>query len=130
MANRIHRALKIIAFNASGIWMQCHELRKQLQDLRIDVALFAETYLKPCEWFLFQITTLSNWLTLGKEGGTAVAVRKVIPRTQADLPPLVSVEATGVCIPAVKGQYYGTCSCLWISMSYVEWHRYHSAIEI
>ncbi|PNF15438.1 hypothetical protein B7P43_G18173, partial [Cryptotermes secundus] len=35
----------------------------------------------------------------GQKGGTAVAVRKGIPQNLVDLPPLVSVEATGVCIP-------------------------------
>jgi hypothetical protein len=34
----------------------------------------------------------------GRKGGTAVAVRKGIPHNHVDLPPLVSVEATGVCI--------------------------------
>jgi hypothetical protein len=35
----------------------------------------------------------------GRKGGTAVAVRKGIPHNHVDLPPLVTVEATGVCIP-------------------------------
>jgi hypothetical protein len=35
----------------------------------------------------------------GRKGGTAVAVRRGVPRSYVDLPPLVSVEATGVCIP-------------------------------
>jgi hypothetical protein len=35
----------------------------------------------------------------GRKGGTAVAVRKAISHNPVDLPPLVSVEATGVCIP-------------------------------
>jgi hypothetical protein len=35
----------------------------------------------------------------GRKGGTAVAVRKGIPHNHVDLPPLVSVEATGLCIP-------------------------------
>jgi hypothetical protein len=35
----------------------------------------------------------------GRKGGTAVAVRKGIPHSHVDLPPLISVEATGVCIP-------------------------------
>jgi hypothetical protein len=38
MANRIHKALKIIAFNANGIWLQHYELSKQIQNQRIDVA--------------------------------------------------------------------------------------------
>jgi hypothetical protein len=33
MATRIHRPLKVIAFNASGIMKQRYELSKQLQDL-------------------------------------------------------------------------------------------------
>jgi hypothetical protein len=57
MANRIHRPLKIIAFNANGIMQQRYELSKQLQDRHVDVALFSETYLKSHERFLFQITT-------------------------------------------------------------------------
>jgi hypothetical protein len=32
------------------------------------------------------------------KGGTAVAVRKGIPHSHIDLPPLISVEATGVCV--------------------------------
>ena len=35
----------------------------------------------------------------GRKGGTAVAVRKEVAHILADLPPLVSVEAAGVCIP-------------------------------
>jgi exonuclease III len=46
MAATVHRPLKIIAFNLNGIWWQCYELRKQLQELHIDVALFSETHLK------------------------------------------------------------------------------------
>jgi hypothetical protein len=42
MAARIHRPLKIIAFNENGIWRQRYELSKQMQDLRIDVALLSE----------------------------------------------------------------------------------------
>jgi hypothetical protein len=35
----------------------------------------------------------------GRKGETAIAVRKDISQNDVDLPPLVSVEATGVCIP-------------------------------
>jgi hypothetical protein len=47
MASRLHRPLKIIAFNANVIGMQRYELSKQLQDHKVDVALFSETHLKP-----------------------------------------------------------------------------------
>jgi hypothetical protein len=57
MATRVHRPLKVIAFNANGIGRQRYELSKQLQDLHVDVALFSETHLKPHERFLFQIIT-------------------------------------------------------------------------
>jgi hypothetical protein len=51
MAARVHRSLKVIAFNANDIWRQYYELSKQLQDLHIDVALLSETHLKPHERF-------------------------------------------------------------------------------
>jgi hypothetical protein len=35
----------------------------------------------------------------GMKGGTAVAVRKGIPHSHVDLPPIISIEATGVCVP-------------------------------
>jgi exonuclease III len=100
MTNRIHKPLKVIAFNANGISKQRYDLSKQLQNLHIDVALFSETHLKPHERFyipnyhFYRIDLYPE----GK-GGTAVAVRKGIPHKHVDLPPLISVEATRVCIP-------------------------------
>jgi hypothetical protein len=47
MAAVVHRPLKIIAFNANGIGKQGYEVRKQLQELKIDATLFSETRLKP-----------------------------------------------------------------------------------
>jgi hypothetical protein len=89
-----------MAFNANGIGRQRYDLSKQLQDLNVDVALFSETHLKTHERFFipndhFYRTDCHP----GRKGGTAVAVRKGIPHNHVDLPPLVSAEATGVCIP-------------------------------
>jgi hypothetical protein len=39
-----------------------------------------------------------------RKGGTAVPVRKGIPHNHVDLPPLISVEATGVCVPIGKSE--------------------------
>jgi exonuclease III len=100
MANRVHRPLKVVAFNANGILRQRYELSEQLQDLHIDVALFSETHLKPHERFY-----IKNYHFYridrhpGRKGETAVAVRKGIPHSHVDLPSLISVETTGVCIP-------------------------------
>jgi hypothetical protein len=97
MVAKIHRPLKIIAFNANGIWRHSYDLSKQLQDLQLDVAL---KHLKPHEWFY-----IPNYLFYRsgrftrRKGGTAVAVRKGISHNHVDLPSLVSIEATGVCIP-------------------------------
>jgi hypothetical protein len=89
MATRIRGPLKVIAFNANGIGRQ---LSKQLQDQHIDVALFSETRLTAHERFFipnyhFHRTDCYP----GRKGGTAVAVRQVIPHHH--------VEATEVCIP-------------------------------
>jgi hypothetical protein len=40
----------------------------------------------------------------GRNGGTAVAVRKSISRTHEDLPSLDSIEAIGICIPTARGE--------------------------
>jgi hypothetical protein len=64
------------------------------------VALFSETHLKPHERFYIQnYHFYRNDRQPGKKGRTAVAVKKGIPHSHVDLPPLISVEATGVCIP-------------------------------
>jgi hypothetical protein len=41
MPTAVHRTLKIIAFNANSIGNKAYEVRKQLQDLKTDVALFS-----------------------------------------------------------------------------------------
>jgi hypothetical protein len=41
MTTKVHRPLKVIAFNKNGTGKQRYELSKQLQDLHIDVALFS-----------------------------------------------------------------------------------------
>jgi hypothetical protein len=100
MATRIYRPLEVIAFNENGIARQRYELSKQLQELHVDVALFSGIHLKSHERFF--IPNYHFYRTdryLGRKGGTAVAVRKGIPHYHVNLPPLVSVEATGVCMP-------------------------------
>jgi hypothetical protein len=37
MATTVHRPLKIITFNANDIGRRAYKVRKQLQDLKIDV---------------------------------------------------------------------------------------------
>jgi hypothetical protein len=100
MASRVHRPLKVIAYNANGIGRQRYELSKQLQDLHLDVALFSETHLKP--HVRFHIPNY-NFYRIdrhpGMKVGTAVAVRKGIPHNHVDLTPLNSIGATGICIP-------------------------------
>jgi hypothetical protein len=100
MATRVHGALKVLAFHANGIGRQPYELSKQLQDLHVDVVLFSETHLKPHErFFVPNFHFYQTDCHPGREDGTAIAVRKGIPHNHVDLPPLISLEATGVCIP-------------------------------
>jgi hypothetical protein len=64
------------------------------------VALFSETHLKPQErCFIPNYHVYRIDRHPGRKGGTAVADRKGIPHNHVELPPLISVEATGVCIP-------------------------------
>jgi hypothetical protein len=52
MPPTVHRLLKITEVNPNGIGRQAYELRKQSQDLKIDVVLFSEIFLKPHEVLL------------------------------------------------------------------------------
>jgi exonuclease III len=82
VAARIHRPLKIIAFNVNGIWRQRYELSKQLQDLHIDVVLLSETHLKSHEKFCIpNYHFYRSDRFRGTKGGTADAVRKGILHT-------------------------------------------------
>jgi hypothetical protein len=67
IANRIHKPLKIIAFNANGIQRQRYELSKQLQDWNIDVALFSETYKTTIHGPIFRIATFMELIATRKQ---------------------------------------------------------------
>jgi hypothetical protein len=87
-------------FNANGIWRQDYELSIQLQDLHIDVALLSDTHLKSHErYFILNYHVYWTDRIPGRKGGIVIAISKDIPHNHAELPPLVSIEATGVCIP-------------------------------
>jgi hypothetical protein len=74
--------------------------KNELEHLHTDVALFSETHLKPHErFFIPNYHFYRTYRYPGRKGGTAIAVREGIPHNQVDLSPLVSIEATGVCIP-------------------------------
>jgi hypothetical protein len=76
------------------------------------VSLLSETHLKPRERFF--IPNCHFYRTdcfPGRKGGTAVAVRKAIPNNHVDLPPFVSIEATGVCIPTGNNEVLLAAFC-------------------
>jgi hypothetical protein len=56
MVTRIHRPLKVIAFNVNGIMRQRYELSKQLQDLHIHVSLFSAHVCNIMRGSLLEIT--------------------------------------------------------------------------
>jgi hypothetical protein len=64
------------------------------------VALFSEINLKPHERFYISNHHLHRTDGFpGRKVVTALAVRKGIPHSHVYLPPPVSIEATGICIP-------------------------------
>jgi hypothetical protein len=78
----------------------------------MDVALLSETHLKRHERFF--IPNYHFYRTdrfPGRKCRTAVAVRKGIPHNHVDLPPLVSIEATGVCIPTGNSEVLLAAVC-------------------
>jgi hypothetical protein len=76
MPTAVHRHLKIIAFNANGVGGQAYDVRKLLQDLKIDRGPVLGD-LKP--HMRFYIPKYDIYRTNGEDGhkgGTAVAVKK------------------------------------------------------
>jgi hypothetical protein len=62
------------------------------------VAPFSETYLKPHERFYIPNYNFNRIdRHPGTKDGTAVAVRNGITHNHVDLPPLISIDATGGC---------------------------------
>jgi hypothetical protein len=96
MPTRVHRPLKIIAFNANGIGRQAYEARKQLQALKTDASLFSKTHQKPHMRFYIQNSD-SYWTDCEDthKGRTDLLVKKDIPHICRDSLPLLSVEETG-----------------------------------
>lgn len=80
MTTRIHRPVKVIAFNGNDTEKRGFELTKQLQDQGINVTFLSEEHLKPRERSLFPNYQV-YWRDRlsGLKGGTLVAVRKCIP---------------------------------------------------
>jgi exonuclease III len=88
MNTRIHRPLKVVAFNANGITRHHYELSKQLQTCRTDVTILLETHLKPHE--RFSITNYHIYRNVrhpSAKGGNAIAVRKSVSHSYVDLSP-------------------------------------------
>jgi hypothetical protein len=77
MAARFRRPLKVVEFNATGIWRRRCELSKQVQDLHIDLAVLLEIHLKSHER-----SFIPNYLFYRTDGFPG---RKVIPHNHVDL---------------------------------------------
>jgi hypothetical protein len=82
MTARVHRPIRVTAFNADGIWRQRYDLSKQLHDLYIDVALLSETHLKTYEgFFIPNYNFHPTYCFPGRKGRPALAVRQGIPHS-------------------------------------------------
>jgi hypothetical protein len=104
--------------------MPPYELSKRLQDLRIDVALLSEIYLKTYKMFF--IPNYHFYRTdrfPGRNGGTAVAVRKDMPHNNVDQPTFVSIEDMGACIPT--GNFEALLAAVYVTRTNLEWWTHH-----
>jgi len=87
-----------VAVNENGIKSQSCELSKELKTSCTDVALLSQTHLKPHKrFFVRNYHIYRNDCHSGAKAGNPVAVRKGVRYNYVDLPPLISIEATGFC---------------------------------
>jgi hypothetical protein len=93
MPATVYRPLKIMTFNANCIGSQAYEVRKLLQDLKIQMALLSETHLMShMRLYVPKYEIYHTDHEVGHEIGTAVTLMKGIAHTCADLPPVPSVK--------------------------------------
>jgi hypothetical protein len=89
MLTTVLTPLNIIASNTKGIGSE-----------NTNLVLFSDKYLEP--HMMFYTPNYGFYQTVredGHKGRTGVAVKKGFPHSCIDLPPLQSLEVTGVCIP-------------------------------
>jgi hypothetical protein len=89
MANRVHRQFEAALWarqTAGRLTYRCG-------------SFFRNTSKTSWEVFYSKLSLLPKRSPAGKKRWNCRAVKKGIPHIHVDLPPLISVEATGVCIP-------------------------------
>jgi hypothetical protein len=101
MPTTVHRPLKFIAFSAGGIERQTYEVGKHLKDLKINLAMFSETHLKPhMRIYIPNYDIYQTDREDERQGGTVVSVRKGIAHICIDLPLPSPVSINNrICIP-------------------------------
>jgi hypothetical protein len=105
VATRFHTPFKVVAINVYVSGKQHFELSKKMQDHRKDVVHLSETHSNPHERFFIPKYHVYRKVRFpGLKGGTAVTVRKGNPHNHVDPYPLVSIEATGVCMQIGKSE--------------------------
>ena len=95
--------LKIITFNANGVYNDHATLQELIYRENIDIALVQET--KIPKWFQWRIRGYKIYNTPGPNpahGGTAVIVRSNIKHCQATIPKLEHLQATAIIIELQK----------------------------
>ena len=91
--------LKILSWNANGLYRRRRELEELLQREHIDIALICETHFRECH-----STKIANYegyvdnRTDRLGGGTAIYVKRTLPHSRVETPPLETTEATIVSV--------------------------------
>jgi hypothetical protein len=99
MAATVHRPLKVVAFNAKATGRQAYGATKTHAESRNRRCPFlGDTSETTYEALQSKLSLYQYGRLDGNKGETAVAVKKGIPLTYVDLPPPLSLEATGVSI--------------------------------
>lgn len=93
---KITRHICLTFWNADGVYEQKPELKYFLKDHHIDIMLMNETHLKPHHTFRISNYSIIRTDRPGIKGGTAIMYKNQLPAQQIDIPPLQTLEATGI----------------------------------
>ena len=104
--------LKIVHWNAEGVWGKKEALRYQLHKQQIDVACLQETHLKETHRFSIRgFQTFRKDRTSGPKGGILILVRNDLAVTELDVQQGDQTEIQGIKITGESNTIIYNCYC-------------------
>lgn len=92
----IPRELRLLYWNANGLYIQHLTFKQFLHDHQIDIGLLNETHLKQYHKLKIRNYDIFRIDRLGLKGGTGILIKTHLPYEPFNLPNFQTIEACGI----------------------------------